>query len=166
MATALDDTLSRGGLAPSISTAQQQIQRNQNQFHILYALLYGVAVSVGLVGVLGLFNTLTTSVLERRREIGILRSMGASGGRVAWIFWTEGMALAGIAWLVAVVVGIPAAYGFNRLISELLVPVPFTFNLVTLVATLVVILVIATLASIIPALSAARVRIAATLRYE
>ncbi len=45
-------------------------------------------------------------------------------------------------------------------------PVPFTVNLVTLVATLVVILVIATLASIIPALSAARVRIAATLRYE
>src|SRR5258708_12245927 len=117
MATALDDTLSRGGLAPSISTAQQQIQRNQNQFHILYALLYGVAVSVGLVGVLGLFNTLTTSVLERRREIGILRSMGASGGRVPPIFWPGGLALAWVPRLGARALGLPPPLPFTPFIS-------------------------------------------------
>jgi len=166
MANTLDDTLSREGLAPFVSTAQQQIQRNQNQFQILYFLLYAVAAIVALVGVLGLFNTLTTSVLERRREIGILRSMGATGWRVASIFWTEGLALASISWLVAAVIGVPAAFGFVTLISEVLLPLPFAFDPLTLLVTLAFILVSATLASIIPALSAARARIADTLRYE
>lgn len=166
MATTIDDTLSSQGLSPFVSTAQQQIKRNQNQFQILYVLLYAVAAIVALVGVLGLFNTLTTSVLERRREIGILRSMGATGWRVAGVFWTEGMALAGISWLVALALGIPAAYGFVALISAVLVRIPFAFNPLTLVATLAFTLVIATLASILPAMGASRVRIADTLRYE
>jgi len=166
MADTLDETLSRQGLAPFVSTAQQQIHRNQNQFQILYVLLYAVAAIVALVGILGLFNTLTTSVLERRREIGILRSMGASGWRVGAVFWTEGMALAGISWLVAVAIGVPAAFGFVTLISTVLLPIPFAFSPLTLLVTLVFILLSATLASLIPAISAARVRIADILRYE
>jgi putative ABC transport system permease protein len=166
MADALDETLSRQGLTPYVSTAAQQIHRNQTQFQILYVLLYAVAAIVAVVGILGLFNTLTTSVLERRREIGILRSMGATGWRVAGVFWTEGLALAGIAWLVAAAIGVPAAYGFVALISAVLLPIPFSFSPQALLATLAFILLSATLASIIPASSAARLRIAAILRYE
>jgi putative ABC transport system permease protein len=166
MATTIDNTLSNQGLSPYVSTAQQQIKRNQSQFQVLYILLYAVAAIVALVGVLGLFNTLVTSVLERRREIGILRSMGATGWRVAGVFWTEGMALAGISWLVALVLGVPAAYGFVALISAVLIRIPFAFNPLTLVATLVFTLVITTVASILPAMGAARIRIADTLRYE
>jgi putative ABC transport system permease protein len=166
MANALDETLSRQGLAPYVSTAQQQIHRNQNQFQILYVLLYAVAAIVALVGILGLFNTLTTSVLERRREIGILRSMGATGGHVASVFWTEGMALASISWLLAAAIGVPAAYGFVTLISQVLLPIPFAFTPLTLMVTLFFILLSATLASLIPAISAARVRTADILRYE
>src|SRR5262249_44428094 len=112
MANALDDTLSRAGLAPFVSTAQQEVQNSRNQFQILSILLYAGAAIVALVGVLSLFNTLTTSVLERRREIGILRSMGASSWRVASVFWTEGLALASISWLMAAAIGLPAAVGF------------------------------------------------------
>src|SRR5579883_3075312 len=160
-----ENALAQAGLDPSVSTAAQQISRNQNQFQILYILLYAVAAIVALVGILGLFNTLTTSVLERRREIGILRSMGATGARVAGVFWTEGMALAALSWGVAVLLGIPAAYGFVTLISNVLLPIPFAFNPLALLV-MVFTLGIATLASLIPVLSAARVRIAVTLRYE
>lgn len=166
MANQLDDLLAREGLAPSIETRQQNISRNQSQFHILYVLLYAVAAIVALVGVLGLFNTLTTSVLERRREIGILRSMGATGWRVAGVFWTEGMTLAGISWLVGVALGIPAAYSFVYLLSAVLPPIPFAFNPLSLAVMLVFTLLIASLASILPSISAARVRVAETLRYE
>ncbi|HEX6799668.1 MAG TPA: FtsX-like permease family protein [Ktedonobacterales bacterium] len=166
MATALDDTLSRAGLNPVVSTAQQQIARNQSEFNILYVLLYAVAVIVALVGVLGLFNTLTTSVLERRREIGILRSLGATGWRVASVFWVEGLSLAGVAWLVAVALGIPAAYGFVALIGNVLIQMPFAFDPTALALMLAFTFVLATVASAIPALSASRVRVADTLRYE
>lgn len=166
MATALDDTLSRAGLNPVVSTAQQQIARNQSEFNILYVLLYAVAVIVALVGLLGLFNTLTTSVLERRREIGILRSLGATGWRVASVFWVEGLSLAGVAWLVAVALGIPAAYGFVALIGNVLIQMPFAFDPTALALMLAFTFVLATVASAIPALSASRVRVADTLRYE
>lgn len=166
MANVIDNTLACEGLAPSVETTQQNVSRNQAQFAILYALLYAVAGIVALVGILGLFNTLSSSVLERRREIGILRSMGATGWRVAGVFWTEAMALAGVAWLAAVVLGFPAAVGFLALLSAVLLPIPFAFSPGALLAMLGVTLIIAMLASFIPALSAARLRVVETLRYE
>lgn len=166
MASRLDTALSQAGLAPTVETRQQQFTSNARQFELLYLLLLSGAALVGLVGLLGLSNTLTTSVLERRREIGILRALGASRWQVASVCWTEGLALAGIAWLVAVLVGIPGAYAFLALLSAVLVPIPFAFDPGALGAMLGVILGIATLASVGPALRAARMRLADTLQYE
>jgi putative ABC transport system permease protein len=166
LATMLDQRLSALGLAPDITTRQQQIQRSNGQFQILFGILYGVAGIVALVGILGLANTLTTSVLERRREIGILRAMGATGWGVARVFWTEGLALALIAWLIGVILSFPAAYGFVQLIDHQLLALQFAFSPLALAWMLVAILAVATLASFGPALSAARTRIAAILRYE
>ncbi len=165
-ANRLDSALSDAGLAPSISTSAQQISRNQNQISILYFLLYAVAAIVALVGILGLFNTLTSSVLERRREIGILRSMGATGRRVAAVFLVESAALALLGWLVAVVIGIPAAFGFVQLIAAVLVPIGFAFDPTAFLEMLGFTLLMAALAAFIPAISASRLRIAQILRYE
>src|SRR5260370_14167110 len=103
------------GLEPVVTTNAQDIKRNQNQFQVLYLLLYAAAAIDALVGILGLFNTLTTSVLERRREIGVLRSLGGNGARVAAVFWIEGLALAGIAWALAVVLGLLGRVRLHKL---------------------------------------------------
>src|SRR5260370_20897747 len=150
------------GLEPVVTTNAQDIKRNQNQFQVLYLLLYAAAAIDALVGILGLFNTLTTSVLERRREIGVLRSLGGNGARVAAVFWIEGLALAGIAGALAVVLGLPAGYGFRSLIGAVLIPIGFAFNPINLLPMLIFTFVIATVASVIPALSAARLRVAET----
>jgi putative ABC transport system permease protein len=166
LATRIDKTLSTAGLQANVITAQQQIQRIQGQFQILYVLLYTVAVIVALVGAIGLSNTLAMSVLERRREIGILRSMGATGQKVAQVFWTEGISQGMFSWLIALVLGIPGAYGFVMLLGKILVPVPFAFNPMHLVWMLGFIVLIASIASLGPVLAATRVRIAQTLQYE
>ncbi len=166
LATTVDQRLSGQGLAPDITTRQQQMQRSNGQFQILFGILYGVAGIVALVGILGLANTLTTSVLERRREIGILRSMGATGWGVARVFWTEGLALALIAWFIGVILSFPAAYGFVQLIDHQLLALQFAFSPLALAWMLLAILAVATLASFGPALSASRARIADILRYE
>jgi putative ABC transport system permease protein len=166
LATRIDDTLSGNGYPAVITTAKQEVDRNQSQFLIIYVLLYTVAGIIALVGAIGLFNTLAMSVLERRREIGILRAMGATGRKVAQVFWTEGVALGVVSWAIAIALGIPIAYGFVQLIGSLLVSVPFAFDPASLLWMLVFVVAVASVASLGPVWGAARVRIAQTLRYE
>ena len=147
-------------------TLQETIRERQQSQLVFYVLLYGVALIIGAVGILGLANALAASVLERRREIGMLRSMGGSAFQVARVFWVEGLALGGIAWVLGSLLGIPLAYGFVQLISRLIRRIDFALDPSAFAVMLVAVLVIATLASIVPALRASRIRIADMLRYE
>ena len=154
-----------GGNSP-VEMHQTQIVQQQQGFYVFYALLYSVALIVGSVGILGLANALAASVLERKREIGMLRSLGGSSWRVAQIFWVEGMSLGGIALVLAVLVGIPMAYGFVQLMGKLFLQVDFLLDPSALIVMVIAVLLIATLASIIPAFRASQLRIADMLRYE
>jgi putative ABC transport system permease protein len=154
-----------GGSGPVI-THQALVAQQQQGFYVFYALLYSVALIVGSVGILGLANALAASVLERKREIGMVRSMGGSAFRVAQIFWVEGMSLGGIALLLGALVGIPMAYGFVQLMGKLFLQVDFLLDASALIVMVVAVLLIATLASILPAFRASQLRIAEMLRYE
>ena len=166
LAGRVDDALSAVGYQDQTETIQQIKTQNESVFSLIYGLLYAVAVLIALVGAIGLFNTLAMSVLERRREIGILRSMGATGRQVAQVFWAEGLTLGGLAWVAALIIGVPASYGFVWLLGHLFLPTPFAFSPISLAAMLVFVLVVATLASVIPVWGAARMKIVQTLRYE
>jgi putative ABC transport system permease protein len=166
LARRLDETLGGTPAQATVMTTNQLIQGNQSTFLILDVLFYCVVGIVALVGGIGLFNALAMGVLERRREIGILRSMGATGRRVAQVFWTEGVGLGLVAWLVAVAIGIPAAYGFLQFVGAVLLAVPFVFSPASILAMLVFIVAVASVATVGPVWSASRMRIAETLRYE
>ena len=78
----------------------------------------------------GLASALTTSVLERTREIGILRSIGARARHIRRIFATETIALATVGWIIA----IPVGYLLDRFLVWMVktvanLDVPFTFPL-------------------------------------
>jgi putative ABC transport system permease protein len=166
LAKRLDETLGGTPAQATVMTTNQLIQGNQSTFLILDVLFYCVVGIVALVGGIGLFNALAMGVLERRREIGILRSMGATGRRVAQVFWTEGVGLGLVAWLIAVAIGIPAAYGFLQFVGAVLLAVPFVFSPASILAMLVFIVAVASIATVGPVWSASRMRIADTLRYE
>ena len=166
LATHVDDAMSAAGFPPYVTTNQQLIDQDHSKYQIIYILLDVVAIIVAVVGAIGLSNTLAMSVLERRREIGILRSMGATGRKVALVFWTEGTSLSVLSWVLAMALGFPTAYGFVLLQGHLLAPVPFAFNPASLIWMLGFIVLIASLSSIGPVLGAARIKVAQTLRYE
>jgi putative ABC transport system permease protein len=150
----------------TVDTTHEYVTRRQGDWYILYYMLYAIALIVGVVGVLGLANALAASVLERRREIGMLRAMGARGRRVARVFWVEGLALGGIAWLAGALLGLPLAFAFVQALWQAVMPVHFYVDAIAFAVMLAAILGIATLASVLPALRASRMRLAEILRYE
>jgi putative ABC transport system permease protein len=166
LATQVNSALSSLGVQAQITTLQQMTAAAQSADLIVYLLFYAIAVIVALVGLLGLFNTISTSVLERRLEIGILRTLGAKGRRIASVFWLESTTLTLLAWGLGALLGFPAAYGIIRLLSALIVPFDFIAPPVLLLTTLGFVLVVTFLASIGPALRASRLQLREVLRYE
>jgi ABC-type antimicrobial peptide transport system permease subunit len=161
-----DDPGYFSGSGGTIDTFHEYITRRQGDAYILYYLLYALALVVGVVGVLGLANALVASVLERRREIGLLRAMGASSRRVAQVFWVESLSLGALSWCVGALIGLPLAYAFVQTFAWQVMPVDFYLDLLAFAVMLAAVLVIATLASIAPAWRASRLRVAEMLRYE
>lgn len=116
------------------------------------------------VGGIGLLAMLSISVAERRREIGVMRTTGASTGAIARLFLFEGVFVGIMAWLISV----PLGYGIEQLLIQTLPPADFDF---TYPATLPLLglagmLALTALASLGPALSAARQTASDGLRYQ
>ena len=134
-------------------------------FLTIQVILSAVALLIALVGALGLLTTLSMSVYERQKEIGVMRSIGAGSSTVAAQFLTEGLVVGIISWAV----GLPLA----ALVELLLLKVtgfdetfPFTFPLSAAVIGLVGMLVITTIASLWPSISASRKTVSDILRYQ
>lgn len=165
-ATKVEDALLKQSLSVSVRTAAENLQRTRDEFGVLSLLLKSVAAIVALIGILGLSSTLATSVLERRREMGTLRAMGASSQKVASVFVVEALSLAGLAVVLATALGIPLAYAFVHLIDNAVVNFGFAFNPVILLTMAVFTVGVSLLAAVLPAYGAGRLAVADCLRYE
>ena len=110
-----------------------------------------------LVGALGIVNTMTTSVLERRKEIGIMKAIGAKNGQVFMQFFFESGMLGLIGGLVGVVLGtlisVAGVMGINNFIGTELSPV---IDFILIGGALVGSFVIGAAAGVIPAMNAAK----------
>ena len=161
-----DDPGYYAGNGGTVDTFHESTTRRQGDAYILYYLLYALALIVGVVGVLGLANALVASVLERRREIGLLRAMGASGRCVAQVFLVESLALGALSWCIGALIGLPLAYAFVQTFAWQVMPVDFYLDPLAFVVMLAAVLAIASIASVTPAWRASRLRVAEALRYE
>ena len=138
------------------------------QMDILIVLLLAMVVLIALVGGLGLAITMSLSVIERTREIGILRSLGARNGVVRRVVIVEGLVIGLISWALSIPCSIPFAVwlGNSLGISLLAIPLDYTFSVPAVLMWLGLMTVISVIASLIPAQSAARLTIRDALVYE
>lgn len=160
----LNSAFAEAGI-PTTSTNLVQVVGDVTQTYTSFQMIFQVvALLIALVGALGLLITLSMSVYERQKEIGVMRSIGASATTVASQFVTEGMLVGLFAWLV----GLPLMIGIEIMLIEVtgmkgvlrteITPAPLLIGLVG-VALLTFV------ASLLPALSAARKTVSDILRY-
>jgi putative ABC transport system permease protein len=143
-------------------------QQTQSQFNIITYLMLAMAVLAAIVGSVGLASTMSINVVERKREIGVMRAIGATSAAIMGIFCAEGMLIGFLSWLLATPFSYPGARIFSSVIGDQLfqMPMDFAYSFAGLVLWLVIVTLLSGLASLWPALRATQVSVRESLAYE
>jgi putative ABC transport system permease protein len=126
-----------------------------------------IAIAV-LVAILGIVNTLTVSIIDRRRELGVLRAVGAMRNQVRFTIWLEAQAIA----VVALVLGCTCGAVMLKYVMVITArdisgnALPYTFPTSIVLLLIPIMLGSAFIASLWPAESAVRGSLAEALEYE
>ncbi|MCB0045662.1 MAG: ABC transporter permease [Caldilineaceae bacterium] len=139
-----------------------------SQFNVLVGFLLIMAVLLAVVGAIGLMGAMSLNVIERTREIGVLRAIGAGNQSIFRIVTAEALLIGGISWTLAIVVSLPLSMAMNGLIGASIMQAPLTyrFSLMGVFIWLALIAVLSFVASLLPARSATSVSVRDTLAYE
>jgi putative ABC transport system permease protein len=135
---------------------------------IVVNFLLAMAAMLTVVSGLGLAGTTSINVLERTRELGIMRAIGASPAATFRIVVTEALVIAAIGWLLGTILSVPMSYWLTELVGRELVDeaVAFSYAWSAPVIWLLIACGLAVAASSVPAWRAARMTVHAALAYE
>lgn len=135
---------------------------------VIMVFLLLMAILVAAVGGLALASMVSISVMERSREIGIMRAIGASTGAVLRVIMAEGLVIGLLSWVAAVLLARPLSVTLGNFAGWLFIrsDLAHVFPLEALLVWLVLIIVISVAASIYPAWTAARLTVHEVVAYE
>lgn len=163
----LDELAARfKGYQIASDSAGAEVRGAKEQTSVLTIALAAMSLLVGLIGALGVLNTLTLNVVERRREVGVLRVLGGSDLNLIQSFLTEGLALGMSGWAVGIVLGYPLGALLTHIMEAVLFHIEYIFEVRMTLIGLLFALILAGTASLVPALAAARLKAGQVLRYE
>jgi putative ABC transport system permease protein len=139
----------------------------RSQLDGFFALFYGLLAVAGVVGLLGLANTMAVSVVQRYREVGVLRAIGTQRGQVRRMVTAETATLV----LVALVLALPLGFAMSVALVQgssntLGYTVAFRFPVLLPVVLALLGLVATMVAAFVPGRRAARMPVVGALQFE
>jgi len=151
-----------------IATAEAGRESLEEHLLIIVGLLMIMAILIAVVGGLGLIEAMSISVLERRRELGVMRAVGASTGKVLQVVLVEGALIAVLSWVLALILSVPATVLVEAVTGNIFMQAPLvvSFSGIGVVIWLGVVIVLASVASAIPTLETAEIPVHQALAYE
>jgi len=145
----------------------------QNIIGILQLVLVGIASIALVVASIGIMNTMLTSVMERTREIGIMKAIGATTRDIMSIFIIEGVLMSGVGGVIGIILGVFGSQALTLILRSFmtmgggssfqLVPI---ITITSVVLAITVSLIVGILSSLYPAWKAARMSPIEAVRYE
>ena len=165
----LDRNLEQQGVRARGSTSKADTRFGFDQHMLMiYVFLIVMSAIVGGVGGLGLMTTMSLNVLERRREMGVMRALGATP-RIVWLMIVaEGIVIGLLSWTIAALLAWPISKATGDFMVQVMFRsgLDFTFEPLGLVIWLLVSISLSGLASFLPAWKASRITVREALAYE
>lgn len=169
-ASDLRDIYATAGIEPTITNEDTLTEKTASQvdsLSVLVILLFILAVIIAAVGSIALSGALGINVLERRREIGVLRSIGAGNRAIATLFITEGMLIGWLSWLIAIPLSIATGNRLTQAVESALgADFIYVYSPLSSLYWFVIISVLAVFASWTPTSQAIEVSVRESLSYE
>lgn len=142
------------------------IDENMQLFSISFSSLYALLIFLAIPSLIAMVNTLAIGVIERTREIGMLRAVGATRRQVRTIILAEAIILAAIGTAFGLLSGLYLGYMGAEAMHAAGFPMEYAFPAEGVIVTIAAGLLFGALAAVIPARQAARLEIVAALHYE
>ena len=147
-------------------SGQEYIEENLRIFDSAFAAMYALVIFLAVPSLIAMINTLAIGVIERTREIGMLRAVGATRKQVRTIVLAEALILSALGTVFGVLGGLYLGYMGVVALEAAGFPMIYVFPTTGVVIALVAGIVFGILAAIIPARQASRLEIVQALRYE
>jgi len=161
----VNDVLVHNGITSSFTNMVEIADQASNVILSIGIILNMASLVMAAVGAIGLLTTLSISVFERQKEIGVMRSVGAGSGAIILQFLVEGIFVGIISWVIAAPLSVVLAYTLTNLLPFGQF-IEFAYPVWMFAAGLVGILIIAIISSIWPSVAASRKTVAEILRYQ
>ena len=150
-----------------VQTPQQIVETFGIVLFAVQAVIVGIAFISLIVGGIGITNTMYTAVMERTKEIGIMKSIGARNSDIFKLFFIE----SGILGMAGGIIGIILGFGLGKLVenagrtilgTELLTPV---FSPLLIISALLFSFLVGSISGLMPALQASKLNPVDALRF-
>jgi len=161
----LDD---RGLGVTSVQLSAENRRVLEDHLLLVAGFLLIMSQAMIVVGGLGLASTMSLAVLERTREIGVMRAIGARHGSILGMLQVEALSMSIAGWALAIPLSIPASIVIGKVFGRIMFPVPVSFvpEWRAVVNWLAVVVVVSIIACAWPAWRATRITTAKALSYE
>lgn len=132
-----------------------------------FTIFYAILVLTVVLAAVGILNAMVIAVMERRREIGLLRSVGLTGGQIATMLLTESGAFGALGGVLGLVLGVPLAVLTTRALTlESHLDLSFQWSPGAVAGVIAGAVAVSVLAVLLPVLRANGMKLSAVMRYE
>jgi len=169
LADRLQERFRNAGISRSNSVTRSSFFSEFTEvFNIILFVLLLMAGLLALVGSLGLSGTLGINIMERMREIGVLRAVGAANQALVKIVLTESIVVSLVSWLMGAITSAISSPLLAAVViyAVLETQMNFRYSFIGLLIWFGVILLIGVFASLLPARRAALLQVREVLDYE
>jgi len=148
-------------------TIDAMVATTEGHSIILVGVILLIASTIGIVGLIGLGSTMSTNVIERTREFGVMKAIGASDPTIRRLVVFEGVFVAVVSCVVAVIPAIALTWAIGAGLGNLFLgtPIPLEVSTPGIVTWILVVIIGAALATLAPATQAARLTVREALAY-